>query len=170
MDDPCSKTGPFHEMVWDGKIVDLSRVLCRSCFYNIHSMDYSADFTFPEQISPTVIIGSTSPSRSGTAFIYQGRTRTNNKQWSQAQQLNPPTDTSSQSDFGASLNFDHKHHRRLAIGCPSCNASHISAGQVFLYSTNQQGKYWSQTQVLGVSAEGNEVNPRQCAPGLCEYH
>jgi hypothetical protein len=123
-----------------------------SAYTNIYAAEYTADFSFPNPVHPSLFVSGTTANRLGAAFIFQGLKRTSLLQWSQAQTLSPPTDSAYQSDFGTSLNLDHKHHRRLAVGCPGCNATHASAGQVYLYSTNQEGKYWSQTQVLGVSA------------------
>jgi hypothetical protein len=144
----------LHRFKYGGSTISRPKTDDIGVFTKVRSLDFSADYSFPNPIPPTLFSGANSPDRSGIAFIYQGLKRTSYEQWSQVQTLSPPTDSIYESDFGMSVKLDHKHHRNLAVGCPGCNSSSTSTGQVYLYSTNREGKYWSQTQVLGLSASG----------------
>lgn len=113
---------------------------------DILAADYLRDQSAVPKLPPTFFTAwQTTTSRGGKVYIHRGFKRTSQKQWSNVQILSPPAQYKEQSFFGKSISADQRTRRKLAVGCPGCNAT-TTSGQVYLYSPNSAGTAWSQSQ------------------------
>jgi hypothetical protein len=115
-----------------------------------------ADFSVPMKTPPTLFAGLQSDLNAGHVRIHQGIKRTSRSTWSQVQILTPPEEFNFQSFYAQSMAADQRTHTLLAVGCPGCNAT-AEGGQVYLYSPNPGGSYWSQSQVLQLSSSATHA-------------